>query len=650
MDALLLSSIADENELAVDTWPASLEATREQLKKAQVRLERYRAALRLAGAEIDQRNRGLIALTTFAYQAGRTANLATLLKLALVQALETTKAPMGAIVLIDADTKVLTLGVHKDVTPELAAVLTGQQLAGGATALMPHLVTGSGALLEYGETTDEAERLLLENGHLTSLVSLPLQVGSRLLGAFLVGLKDDRCFKPAELCFIMAISQEMATALENLRLREGVWHTAEMFLGDELTDESISESEQIGWNLEMPAPFDMSPATHDVRQPEEDDLEQLLAAMMDAEDEVQQQNADLQRLNAISALLNSTLNLKEILQCAVDQTQALMQTEAAWIYLVENRCLEMEAHTGLSSTYVRGMHRLEFGSGYEGWVAANNQARFIEAIAEDSHPHKIWVDKEELQAVAAVPITRPHTPSQATEGTSQVVGVLAVGKRANTACHWRPRETRLLTSVANQIALAIDNARLYAQVQDNEVSMRTGNEVLRTINDMLLEKNVFLEGFIKEDLKPMLTAASDILGRVLLENLSGAGPEKALDQDQEQDMAALQNIIGRLNELTKQTGDVSQVLEVEFNRVLAGKSQKQDPDTEEIPNGRLRPIRLEQATDTHPTVTEPIPPPASLDQDDPAGSKALSFEEAVAAGLVPAHLLNKEINRSSQSS
>src|SRR5690554_351162 len=105
MDARILSAINKEAGLADDNWPASLEATRDQLKKAQIRLERYRAALRLAGAEIDQRNRGIIALTTFAYQASRTANLATLLKLALVQALETTGASVGAIILIDGETK-----------------------------------------------------------------------------------------------------------------------------------------------------------------------------------------------------------------------------------------------------------------------------------------------------------------------------------------------------------------------------------------------------------------------------------------------------------------------------------------------------------------------------------------------------------------
>ena len=88
---------------------------------------------------------------------------------------------MGAIVVIDAGTKALNLNIHKGLTTELTDILTGRQLGQGATALMPHLVAGSGALLELKTTDDEAERLLLAAGRLTSLVNLPIQTSRRLM-------------------------------------------------------------------------------------------------------------------------------------------------------------------------------------------------------------------------------------------------------------------------------------------------------------------------------------------------------------------------------------------------------------------------------------------------------------------------------------
>ncbi|HXV42689.1 MAG TPA: hypothetical protein VEC96_06470, partial [Anaerolineae bacterium] len=136
-----------ENDLplVVDNWPMSLEATRERLKEVEQRLEQYRAALRLTHIEIERRNRSIIALTTFAYQASRLANSSALLKLTLTQALEIIGAPLGAIVIIDAETKALDLSIYKGLTVELVDILTGRQLGQGAIALMPHLVAGSGA-------------------------------------------------------------------------------------------------------------------------------------------------------------------------------------------------------------------------------------------------------------------------------------------------------------------------------------------------------------------------------------------------------------------------------------------------------------------------------------------------------------------------
>lgn len=547
MDSSSLPS-ASEEVVLVDSWPVGLAATHEQLRKAHVRLERYRAALRLAGVEIERRNRGLIALTAFGYQASRTAHPGALLKLALVQTLETTGAPVGAVILIDIETKALTLSVHQGLTPELSRVLTGQQWDQGAMALMPHLVAGDGALLEYETCNDEAEQMLLAVGCLTSLVSLPLLSGGQLLGALLVGLQDNRRFTPTELCFLMALSQETAATLESLRLREGLWQTAETLLGDAITRIDWQQADQVDLNLDGASPFDLSSLPPTLPQPAQDDLEHLLAAMMEAEDEVQQQNADLQRLNTIAEIMNRSLKLKEILQCAVDQTRAILQTDAAWLYLVdEHQQLGLRAHTGLSATYVRGMQCLNLDEGLEGRVVAESRAHFVDAISEDTHAYKIWVDKEKLETLAAVPLTRPGTElnEPTAQSSSHVIGLLATGRRADQASPWSPREIRLLASIANQVALAIDNARLYVRVQEEEVKLRLGNQVLSELNDMLLKKNSYLEGFIQEDLASALTMTSLTLNHLVSKDTA------SLSETQKQDVITLQKIINRLDEMAK---------------------------------------------------------------------------------------------------
>jgi GAF domain-containing protein len=658
MDPLNSFNSASEQPLVVQDWPMSLEATRAELDKAKKRLERYQAVLRLANIEIQQRNRNIIALTTFAFQASQSAKLGTLLKLALVQALETSEATVGAVILIDPETKELTVGVHQGLAPNLIAILTGQELENGATALMPHLVAGDGALLEDASTDDPQERCLLVNNGLTSLVSLPLQIGPRLMGTLLVGLQGDRLFRPSELCFLMALSQEIAVFLDSLNLRNELWHTAEVFLGEETSQIKLQEIDTTEVKLKVPPLFKLPlDNAQPVSQPAEDDLEQLLAAMMEAEDELQQQNADLQTLNTIAEMMNRTLDLKEILQCAVEQTKDILNTDAAWLYLVDERGnLEMRAQLGLSQDYMIGMGYLRLGEGLEGQVALENKAQFVEAIAQDDRKHKIWVDKEGLQALAAVPITRPESKLQrsldgslsageaagptgpAAQSGSHVVGVLAAGQHTRSGYLWSPREIRLLSSIANQVALAIDNARLYAQLRDDEAGLRGGNEVLQAINDMMLEKNAFMEGFLQDDLGPALDKATQIL-RVTSTKNSAALPEP-----HRKNLEILQQIINRLSEKAGETARKSANFEAEYNQQLSDKAdEKGDPAPSRLPQPDKK--QKAEATPRPPQQNDPLPAKQVKPEPNSASTpKAMSFEEAIAAGLVPSHILNREKN------
>jgi GAF domain-containing protein len=345
----------------------------------------------------------------------------------------------------------------------------------------------------------------------------------------------------------MAVSQVTANTLEGLRLRDGLWHVAETLLATEGDHIELQTLDSHELRASISIPLDLPPAPAPLPQPEEDDLEKLLAAMMEAEEEVQQQHRDLLTLNSLAEMLNRSLNLKEILHCAVNQTKAILETDAAWIYLVNtNQLLELSAHTGLSVTYVRGMRLLEIGEGVEGRVADKKEPLFINEInAVGDRTHKIWVDKEQLQALAAVPITRPIVEDQTGGAASHIVGVLAVGKRDKTALVWTPREMRLLASIANQVALAIDNARLYAQIQEDHTNLSGSNEILRELNELLLKKIGVMEGFIEDDLAGMLVTASQILRQLPAEE-----SEKPIVVPQEK-ILALQKIIVRLHDMAQ---------------------------------------------------------------------------------------------------
>jgi hypothetical protein len=337
------------------------------------------------------------------------------------------------------------------------------------------------------------------------------------------------------------------------------------------------------------------------------------------------------------------------LQCSVAQAKGTLNTDAAWLYLInENKQLSMGAHTGLSKHYAQAMGRLSLSDGVEGKAAINNKPYFVENISTSGLPHKIWVDKEGIHGLAVVPITRPNVGQRAGENKSHVIGILATATIKESSHTWTPRETRLLASIANQVALAIDNAQLYEKLQEKEVGLRAGNEVLQNINDMLLEKNSFLEGLIQDDLIPALSDSAPIFQRLLAQS--------TLSESQKQDLLALQKTFNHLNHLTKEAGMVSKTLDEEVNHVF-----ENDKAIEKGFAGPTKPLRLEKKPDngTRPPAqnqtlsqnttpletTKPVneaPVSKAAKKPDAKSPGPMSFEEAVAAGLVPSHLLNRE--------
>jgi GAF domain-containing protein len=242
--------------MSLVNWWSNLENTRDKLSQARLKLEQYRAVLRLAGAEIERRNRAIRTLTAFAYQAGRLTEPAALYKLALIQALETTNSQLGAIVLIDPESKALLLGAHVGLTAGLMRILTGRQFDAGATTLMPFLVVGEGALLEECSATDADERLLLQTAAVTSLVSLPLQSGHQLIGSLVLGMANRPRYSQAEMNYAIALSQATVVVLETLRLREKLWHMAESLLswqGSGDMSATVTDNMRLTLDSELPA-------------------------------------------------------------------------------------------------------------------------------------------------------------------------------------------------------------------------------------------------------------------------------------------------------------------------------------------------------------------------------------------------------------
>jgi signal transduction histidine kinase len=152
-------------------------------------------------------------------------------------------------------------------------------------------------------------------------------------------------------------------------------------------------------------------------------LAEAFNAMTEALDRSRRQllrrNAELSALNAIGVTVSRSLHLGEILEGALAKVLELVDLRAAWVLLEEDGEHALVACAGLSP-----------------------------AAAREQRPD------------AAVPL-------QAKEQVLGIMNVVTGGGRS-----LGPEDLDLLVGIGHQIALAVDNARLYEEVQRKEESRR----------------------------------------------------------------------------------------------------------------------------------------------------------------------------------
>jgi signal transduction histidine kinase len=169
----------------------------------------------------------------------------------------------------------------------------------------------------------------------------------------------------------------------------------------------------------------------------------------------QQLAARYERLIEISRQLNSTLDLGALLNRIVHAATELTGTEEASILLVDPATgeLRFEAASNLSGSAMAAIPVPMEGS-LAGWVATHGVPELVEDARSDSR----WfanVDKRlsfTTRNLLAVPMKLQDT----------VIGVVeAINKRDDEP--WTQDDVETLITLANQAAIAIQNARLFQQ-------------------------------------------------------------------------------------------------------------------------------------------------------------------------------------------
>ncbi len=437
------------------------------LEESQAELEEQLSALRQAEMTIQQREAfrdvhkglGYVALTV-----SRSLDLNEVLDDAMDRVLEATKAEAGGIFLLDEGAKQMALVAQRGL-PETflqAHSRVSIEAQKGPDYFASILLADQAVLVENIAGDTEARKVWAEADRkgLRSLVSVPLRARDRVLG-IMSALTRGSPFTPEEAKLLTIVGDQVGLAIDNARLYDEAQRSmASLKASNEMLQDANARLEE-----------------------GQEELEGLLAAMMEAEAEIQQYYKELWTLNAIAETISGSLNLDEILNSAVSKTVAAMEVEAGWVYLLdeEDKELRLRAHQGLPEKLSRGLVGIRLGEDLNELVVRDGKSITTENITEDARFAKSMTAMEGFRSLAAVPL----------KVKDRVLGIMGVTSPNHR--QFSTREVQLLTSIGNQVALAIENARLYEEARQSAKELEQGNEVLQELNVLLEESQAELE-------------------------------------------------------------------------------------------------------------------------------------------------------------
>ena len=165
----------------------------------------------------------------------------------------------------------------------------------------------------------------------------------------------------------------------------------------------------------------------------------------------------LQVLRAVNEAVSRSLDLNEVLQRSLAALTHVTGHEISSLHLIsaDGNSLLLRGDRGLSDELRRINTELPMGEGLIGRVALSGQARRVEdaSATDDLLPAaRAAVSADGIRGFVCVPIRARH----------RILGTLSLGRQ--TEDQFTDEETALLESVADQIGLALDNARLYGEI------------------------------------------------------------------------------------------------------------------------------------------------------------------------------------------
>ncbi len=187
-------------------------------------------------------------------------------------------------------------------------------------------------------------------------------------------------------------------------------------------------------------------------------------------------NQELAALNSVALAVSESLNLDVVLYRALDKVLQVTDADAGEMFLFDEPTQEMvrRVHAGLFPEAFQEKTRFQIGEGLAGAVAQSGEPIVVRDLSQDPRLLRAMVRDSGFHSLASVPL----------KAKNAVIGAINIASLRYG--RFTPEDTRLLTSIGNQIAVAIENARLHDKVQ-GMAALEERERIAREMHDSLAQ-------------------------------------------------------------------------------------------------------------------------------------------------------------------
>ena len=185
-------------------------------------------------------------------------------------------------------------------------------------------------------------------------------------------------------------------------------------------------------------------------------------------------------LSKISKAITSDLYLEDMLKLIVTLTANVMQATICSLWLLDEKTksLKIKATQAMSSEYVKA-REIKMGEGIVGLVASSKKPTVIVDVLEDKrYKEKMLAKKEHLVSMVSVPMMVKN----------RVIGV--INCYTTQVYKFDKNDLNLLSTVANQAAVAIENTELLVKTKVVQEELETRKKVEKAKGILMRENKI----------------------------------------------------------------------------------------------------------------------------------------------------------------